>query len=139
MLAHRAQDAFMSGIPGIPQFNPMMLLHGEEKIELISPIENDTTLVVTEKVHDLQDKGKATVMVICSELKDKDSGELKAKIYMTAFIRGIGGFGRKGTFKAPIPEAPKSAPTATREEKTEPGQAFLYRLSGDRNPLHVDP
>jgi len=54
----------MSGGIGIPSFNPMMILHGEEKVEFVSPIEAGTTLLVYEKIIDLQDKKKATVMVI---------------------------------------------------------------------------
>ena len=136
-MAHRKTG--MLDIPGVPKFNPMMLLHGEEKVEVYSPIQVDSTVVVSESVYDLQDKGKATVMVILSEIKDKESGELKAKIYMNLFIRGIGGFGSKGKFKNAIPETPKSAPHKTAVETTTPNQAFLYRLCGDRNPLHVDP
>jgi acyl dehydratase len=138
VLGHRGGAGLME-IPGIPEFNPMSLLHGEERVEIFSPIEVDTTVVCTEVVHELQDKGKATVMVVRTEIKDKDSGELKARIFMNAFVRGVGGFKVKGTFRNPIPETPKGAPTASREEKTTADQAFLYRLNGDYNPLHVDP
>ena len=58
---------------------------------------------------------------------------------MNLFIRGLGGFGRKGEFSNPLPDAPKSAPTKTSEQITDKNQAFFYRLCGDRNPLHVDP
>lgn len=59
-------------------------------------------------------------MVIETTLTDKESGELKAKINMTVFIRGIGGFGRKGTYKNLIPEAPKTPADFVREETTTP-------------------
>lgn len=110
VLAHRSGEALLS-IPGIPEFNPMMLLHGEEKVEIFEPIAVDSTVVVKEYIHDLQDKGKATVCVIRSEIRDKESNNILAKIYMQAFIRGIGGFGSKGSFKNPLPDAPKTAPT----------------------------
>lgn len=59
---------------------------------------------------------------------------------MSCFIRGIGGFGSKGKYKNVIPDAPKGVqPTKSSVETTTPDQAFLYRLCGDRNPLHVDP
>ena len=139
VLAHRGDIGELKP-PGVPDFNPMMLLHGEEKLEIYSPIEVDTTVVCQETIVDLQDKaGKATVMVIETAITDKETNELKAKIFMTVFIRGIGGFGRKGTYKNYIPEAPSAPANAVREETTTPNQAFIYRLSGDRNPLHVDP
>ena len=113
----------------------MMLLHGEEKIEVYSPIEPDTIVEVKEFVHDLQDKGKAMVVVVRSEIRDKASGELKAKNFMNIFIKGIGGFGYKGTYKNPLPNAPKTAPTQSVEVPTEKNQAFIYRLNADFNPL----
>lgn len=59
---------------------------------------------------------------------------------MTFFFRGIGGFGYKGKGLFPlIPEVPKRKPDNLIEATTFPGQAFIYRLSGDINPLHIDP
>ena len=78
--------------------------------------------------------------MIETSIKDKETGELKAKIISNLFVRGIGGFGRKGEIKNIIPEAPKDrAADHSSVEKTTPNQAFIYRLCGDRNPLHVDP
>ena len=126
-------------IPGVPAFNPMMRLHGEEKVDFFNPIENDSTLVCTESVHDIQDKKKATLLIIETEIKDKASGQLKAKIYTNLFVRGLEGSKNKGKFANPIPEAPKRTPCFSKSETTTPNQAFYYRLCGDRNPLHVDP
>ena len=59
---------------------------------------------------------------------------------MTLFLRGLGGFGFKGKgLITQIPEIPKRKPDHILKGETYPGQAFLYRLSGDINPLHVDP
>lgn len=55
------------------------------------------------------------------------------------FVRGLGGFGHKGTIKNVFPEIPKRAPDMTCEETTNSNQAILYRLTNDRNPLHIDP
>ena len=52
VVGHRADLATFE-VPGMPKFNPMMLLHGEERVEMISPIECDTTLVVEETILDL--------------------------------------------------------------------------------------
>jgi hypothetical protein len=106
VLAHRGSIEDLS-IPGVPEFNPMMLLHGEEKVEVYKPIDVDSIVTCQEKIVDLQDKKKATVLVIETSIKDKESGELKAKILTNLFVRGIGGFGRKGEIRNVIPEAPK--------------------------------
>ena len=87
-LANQLKQPGKMKIPGMPDFNPMRLLHGEEKVEMYSPIEIDSTVVVTKTIHDLIDKGKATIMVTLKELRDKESGELKARIYSSSFIRG---------------------------------------------------
>ena len=55
------------------------------------------------------------------------------------FIVGLGGFGHKGVVNQEYPNPPKRNPDFTTEEQTAVNQAFFYRLSGDTNPLHVDP
>lgn len=78
-------------------------------------------------------------MVVLTEGKDKESGEVVFRIYSNLFIRGIGGFGHKGTIKNAFPSPPKRQPDHVSTEKTTKNLAFLYRLNGDLNPLHVDP
>jgi len=58
---------------------------------------------------------------------------------MSLFIRGLGGFGYKGAKTTPLPGKPAKQPDAVVVEKTVPNQAIIYRLSGDTNPLHIDP
>ena len=120
IIAHRMSLEDLS-IPGVPAFNPMMLLHGEESLEVFKSIEADTILVAQDKLIDLQDKKKATVVVIETTIKEKESGELVAKIVTNLFVRGIGGFGHKGTIKQSYPSpSSKRAPDASVEEKTSP-------------------
>jgi len=58
--------------------------------------------------------------------------------HSSAFIRGEGGFGGD---RGPSTswDKPGRAPDHRVEYVTRPEQALLYRLSGDRNPLHSDP
>ena len=56
----------------------------------------------------------------------------------STFIRGEGGFGGDRGTAAPW-QLPDRAPDHKVVELTRPEQALLYRLSGDRNPLHADP
>ena len=59
-------------------------------------------------------------MVIESIIIDKETKELKAKLYKNLFIRGIGGFGAKGSYKNNIPPIPKSKPNIVVSETTTP-------------------
>lgn len=138
VIAHRMALEDLS-IPGVPAFNPMMLLHGEETVEVFKQVEPDTKVLVQDTLVDLQDKKKATVIVIQTELRDEESGDLLAKILTNLFVRGIGGFGERGKIRTDYPKPPARAPDAVSEQTTTPNQAFIYRLSGDYNPLHVDP
>jgi multifunctional beta-oxidation protein len=123
----------------------MMLLHGEQYLEIKKyPIPTSASLVTTAKVIDILDKGKAASVTIGTTTKDKSSGETIFENQATVFIRGSGGFGgpSKGADRGAATAAnapPKRAPDAVVEEKTSEDQAALYRLSGDRNPLHIDP
>jgi MaoC like domain len=123
----------------------MMLLHGEQFLEIKKfPIPTSATLVTTARVIDVLDKGKAASVTIGTTTKDKNTGEIIFENQATVFIRGSGGFGgpSKGADRGAataVNTLPSRAPDTVVEEKTSEDQAALYRLSGDRNPLHVDP
>lgn len=72
-------------------------------------------------------------------MKNKEDNSLIAKLTTFLFIRGIGGFGERGKIKNIYPKPPQRQPDSVKEMTTTKNQAFLYRLSGDYNPLHVDP
>ena len=79
-------------------------------------------------------------MIIESAIKGADSGELYATVKTSLFLVGRGGFGYKGKVpKTNFPPPPKRAPDHVADEGMPNNQAFLYRLNGDMNPLHVDP
>lgn len=127
------------GVPGL-SFNPMMLLHGEQYTEIVEPPLPAEAQVVTEgRISGIYDKGKGALVTIDFTTKDKKTDKELVKNTMSAFIRGEGGFG--GDQKAPEPgnEPPARDPDTIIEYPTMTQQALLYRLSGDKNPLHVDP
>jgi acyl dehydratase len=71
---------------------------------------------------------------------DALTGELIATSRQTLVCRGNGGFSREEPQSAPPPhEIPARKPDWIVEQKTLPQMALIYRLSGDLNPLHVDP
>lgn len=129
----------------MPNFSPMMLLHGEQYLEIRKfPIPTAAETLSYPRLIEVTDKGNAAVMVTGTTTKDAKTGEDLFYNEMTAFIRGSGGFGgpTKGSNRGAattIYKPPNRAPDAVVEEKTTEDQAALYRLNGDRNPLHIDP
>ena len=132
-LIHR----FLSGnIAGIA-FNPMMLVHGEQALELHLPLPPRATVRTSLRIARIYDKGSGMLLIIEGESVDEAEQKL-ACARSSIFIRGLGDFGGDRGPSTGI-EASKTPPHITHEEKTSDRQALLYRLSGDVNPLHADP
>ncbi|KAL8752441.1 MAG: hypothetical protein Q9184_005732 [Pyrenodesmia sp. 2 TL-2023] len=129
----------------LPNFSPMMLLHGEQYLEIRKfPIPTGGKLVSYPKLVEVVDKGNAAIVTSGNTTKDAATGEEVFYNEASVFIRGSGGFGgpKKGSNRgAPtaVHQPPKRQPDAVVEEATTEEQAALYRLNGDRNPLHIDP
>merc|ERR1719311_1699341 len=123
----------------------MMLLHGEQYLEIKQwPIPTEGTLVTYPGLVDVVDKGNAGIVVQKTTTVDKNTGKEVFYNESTVFVRGSGGFGGPRAMKdrgaATAANKPPSRPAdKTTEEKTTDEQAAIYRLSGDRNPLHIDP
>ena len=114
------------------------LLHGEQYVELVRPLPLKATLTTKGVITDIWDKGKGALVVTAFDSYDEE-GDLLIKSEMTAFIRGAGGWGGDRGPRADINLPPPRQPDAVVEDAIPPNQALLYRLSGDWNPLHVDP
>lgn len=123
----------------IGRFNPAMLVHGEQAVELAGPIPVSGTLKAVGKISAIYDKGKGAVIETETESRDAESDALLFKTRSSMFIRGAGGFGGERGPSGPKHEMPSRAPDHEVTYQTRPDQALLYRLSGDRNPLHSDP
>ncbi len=129
----------LTGIGSVLEFNPAMLLHGEQRIELRGPIPTSGKLTTQGKITGIYDKGSGAVIVIDADTKDESGSVLFANTF-SVFLRGEGGFGgERGPSASKKNVPPERAPDHTIEDKTSPNQAAIYRLSGDRNPLHIDP
>jgi acyl dehydratase len=118
--------------------NPLMVLHGEQRIELHGAIPTSGRLTTTPTVTAIYDKGKGALVVTETETADA-KGTLLFRNVFGAFARGEGGFGGDRGPSGPRNAPPERKPDAVVEMKTLPQQALLYRLSGDMNPLHADP
>src|SRR5437764_5898110 len=123
----------------IGSFNPAMLVHGEQAITLHKPLPVSGTVTCVGKVVGIWDKGSAAVVEMETEATDKATGEPMFTTKMSAFIRGEGGWGGDRGPSGGRNAAPDRAPDHQVTLQTRPEQALIYRLSGDRNPLHVDP
>lgn len=125
----------------IGDFNPAMLVHGEQSIELHREIPVKGEIETVDEITGIHDKGKGAVVVQESVSRLVEGGEVGEALFtktMSAFIRGEGGWGGDSG-PALDWEKPDRDPDASVTYTTRPEQALIYRLSGDRNPLHADP
>ncbi len=133
------------GRSSLGDFDPAMLVHGEQSVRLHGEIPAAGTVSTTTAVAGMYDKGSAGLVVLQSESRHAGSGELAFTNRTALFIRGAGGFGGPRNPEGDDESALAAEPLPTREPDeivsyaTRDDQALLYRLSGDRNPLHSDP
>ncbi|MFE6508400.1 MaoC/PaaZ C-terminal domain-containing protein [Nocardioides sp. NPDC057767] len=112
------------------------ILHGGQRLTVHRPLPAAGTAELSTRVADVWDKGKAAVVVL--EHSVADAGGPLWTAQMQIWARGEGGFDGE-----PGPDttwsAPDRAPDHVLDSSTAPGQALLYRLNGDLNPLHIEP
>jgi acyl dehydratase len=127
-----------SAMGSIGTFNPAMLVHGQQSVTLHRELPPEGTALLSSAITGIYDKGKAAVVVSAGEAMTPD-GEPLYTTTMSAFIRGEGGWGGDRGPSGPANVPPDRAPDHQVTYATSPDQALVYRLSGDRNPLHSDP
>ncbi|MFE4503360.1 MaoC/PaaZ C-terminal domain-containing protein [Rhodococcus sp. NPDC056743] len=113
------------------------LLHASQAFNLTGPLPTDGRVETTRTITGVYDKGSGALLV--TEIVARDSaGQVVGTIESGSFFRGYGGFGGD---RGPSTtwELPTHKPDHVVTYTTRPDQALLYRLSGDRNPLHSDP
>lgn len=117
------------------------IVNGEQGVILHQPLKGQNTVVGRQRIVEVIDKGVGRGALVLTERKvtDKATGGLIATVTQTTFCRADGGFGGPPR-QAPEPHAiPSRVPDAVCDFATRPEAALIYRLSGDRNPLHADP
>ncbi|KAM5299301.1 peroxisomal multifunctional enzyme type 2 isoform 1-T1 [Ctenodactylus gundi] len=128
----------LSEIPGL-SINFARVLHGEQYLQLYKPFPRAGELKCEAVVADVLDKGSGLLIIL--DVYSYSGKELICYNQFSLFVVGSGGFGGKRTSEkvkvaVPVPNRP---PDAVLTDKTSLNQAALYRLSGDWNPLHIDP
>ncbi len=117
------------------------VLHGSQEIELAGPIPTCGSATVRTRITDVWDKGKAAVIVQEGVTTADDGPDKGRQLWTTRssiFVRGEGGWGGDRGPSSKV-ELPGRDPDADTSYDVTPQQALLYRLCGDRNPLHADP
>lgn len=121
--------------------NFVKLLHGEQRLRVDQPLPPAGTVTGEVRITDIIDKGQDKGAIVNQEvvLRLKHSGERLATLLGTGFYRGDGGRGGTGGSSPAPHQIPDRPADKIIEISTRHDQALLYRLNGDRNPLHSDP
>ncbi|MDB6062889.1 MAG: maoC-like dehydratase [Verrucomicrobiaceae bacterium] len=118
------------------------VVHGEQSLTMYKPLPSAGVVIGRSRVDEIYDKGigKGAVLVYSIDLFDVLDNSHYATVGLTAFIRGQGGFGGC-TLPAPKPHPlPEDrAPDMVLDLMTQADQAAIFRLTGDLNPMHIDP
>jgi acyl dehydratase len=126
--------------PGEMNLNRVMVVDGERDITFHQPLATAAHITADSSVREVYDKGKDKGVVISHQTVLKnEKGEPLATIVASRFARGDGGFGGPSLTQPDPHNMPSRAPDKVVDISTRPDQALIYRLCGDRNPLHSDP
>ena len=124
--------------PDLGAIDRTKLVHAEQGFTLHKPLPLQGTVRVSGKITGVYDKGSGALVTSTADVVDAASGELLVETNSAVFIRGEGGWGGDKGPAGPAP-VPQRAPDIHVVCPTRADQALLYRLSGDRKPLHSDP
>ena len=131
-----ATDPPSLDLPGC-DLNLAQVVHGSQQVSVSHPLPTDGSATLTTHITDVWDKGSAAVIWQEGVATGPDGTELW-RVRSSIFVKGEGGWGGdRGQSSAVV--VPDRSPDATTTYTVTPQQALLYRLCGDRNPLHADP
>lgn len=118
-----------------------MIVHGEHRLTIASPLPSVGRMSTQARCLSVIDKGKdkGALLNVEIEIRDAVSGVHHATSLMTLYCRGDGGFGGPTSGELLLEAVPERSHDFEVALSTLPQQAAIYRLLGDRNPLHIDP
>ena len=115
------------------------VVHGSLDIEFFDCFDASGAAEIQTGIAGLSDKGEGRGGIIHQSMEIAQRGRPVASCLSSLFVRGAGGFGGDRGRQPEAVAMPDGAPHATIEVGTAANQAALFRLLGDRNPLHIDP
>lgn len=117
------------------------VLHGEQSLTIHQPLPTAAALIADTRIVRILDKGAGKGALIYHETAARLAGDDTPLFTVggSLFARGDGGFGGAAGPAPVIHAIPDRAPDHVHVTETRADQALLYRLTGDRNPLHADP
>ena len=123
-------------LPGC-EISLSQVVHGSQEISVAGPLPTSGSATLSTRITDVWDKGKAAV-IWQEGTAVSEAGEKLWTVRSSIFVRGEGGFGgdRGSSTAVEVPDRPADLDTTY---AVTPQQALLYRLCGDRNPLHASP
>lgn len=128
----------MGSINKIVKLPLARMLHGEQGITLTRPLAPTAKLTMASRISEIWDKGKAGVIGVTADFSD-DKG-IVFSTHSTLFWIGGGGFGgASGPATRDLNQPPDRKPDHEFRDTTREEQGAIYRLSGDRVALHIDP
>ncbi|MES2538338.1 MAG: MaoC/PaaZ C-terminal domain-containing protein [Pseudomonadota bacterium] len=135
-----AHPGFWINDPGL-ELNWANALHTEQYLTVLKPLKPSGRVAGDYRISGIADRGaeRGATLYIEKILTDLDSGEVVARLTSGLLCRKDGGCGNHGEVPEQLSATPDSAPDATIEWHIDSNAALVYRLSGDVNPLHVDP
>ncbi|MGH3474482.1 MAG: MaoC/PaaZ C-terminal domain-containing protein [Aeromicrobium sp.] len=131
-----ATEAPSLDLPGC-DINLAQVVHGSQEVQVGSPLPTSGSARLTTHITDVWDKGKAAVIWQEGVATDPAGAELW-RVRSSIFVKGEGGWGGDRGESTSV-AVPDRAPDASTTYDVRPDQALVYRLCGDRNPLHADP
>jgi len=116
------------------------LVHSAQAATFHAPLPASADVLGTARVVGLTDRGegRGAILELERRIANATDGTLYCTLRQTLLLRGNGGFGGPASPRAST-LIPETAPGAQASARLSPRAALIYRLSGDWNPLHIDP
>jgi acyl dehydratase len=118
-----------------------LVLHGEQRLSVHRPLPAQAELISDSRIVQVLDKGAGKGALVYTETVIRQEGDDRPLVTLggTIFARGDGGFGGPAGPTPEVHRIPERPADIRHVTETRADQALLYRLNGDRNPLHADP